>query len=55
MVFTKALELAQKYQPEMSRFLRDMIALPSESGQEEKVDLKNQGRDGKGGLRQSDH
>ena len=39
-VFTKALELANTYQPEMSRFLRDMIALPSESGCEEKVVLR---------------
>lgn len=38
--FGKALELAQKYQPEMSRFLRDMIAIPSESCQEEKVVLR---------------
>ena len=39
-VFTKVLELAQKYQPEMTRFLRDIIALPSESCQEEKVILR---------------
>jgi len=39
-VFAKVLELAQKYQPEMSQFLRDMISLPSESGQEEKVILR---------------
>ena len=38
--FTKVLELAQKYQPEMAQFLREMIALPSESGQEEKVILR---------------
>ena len=38
--FTKVLELAQKYQQEMSQFLRDMISLPSESGQEEKVILR---------------
>lgn len=38
--FTKALELAQKYQPEMSRFLRDLIAIPSESCEEEKVVLR---------------
>jgi putative selenium metabolism hydrolase len=39
-VFAKTLELAQKYQREMSQFLRDMIALPSESGQEGKVILR---------------
>lgn len=33
-------ELATKYQPEMTRFLRDMIAIPSESSQEEKVVLR---------------
>lgn len=38
--FTRVLELAQKYQPEMTRFLRDMIAIPSESCQEEKVILR---------------
>lgn len=38
--FTKVLEFAQKYQPEMTRFLRDMIAIPSESCQEEKVILR---------------
>ncbi len=38
--FAKVLELAQKYQPEMSRFLRDLIAIPSESCQEEKVVLR---------------
>ena len=35
--FSRIVELAQKYRPEMSRFLRDMIAIPSESCQEEKV------------------
>lgn len=35
--FAKAMELAQKYKPEMSRFLRDLIAIPGESSQEEKV------------------
>jgi len=39
-VFTKVLELAQKYQPEMTRFLRDLIALPSESCREERVILR---------------
>ncbi|MFZ5649011.1 MAG: YgeY family selenium metabolism-linked hydrolase [Bacillota bacterium] len=38
--FARALEAAQKYQPEMSRFLRDLIAIPSESCQEEKVVLR---------------
>lgn len=38
--FAKVLELAQKYQPEMSRFLREMIAIPSESCGEEKVVLR---------------
>ncbi|WP_148137808.1 YgeY family selenium metabolism-linked hydrolase [Candidatus Formimonas warabiya] len=40
MNFAKVLELAQKYQPEMSRFLREMIAIPSESCGEEKVVLR---------------
>lgn len=35
--FAQVLELAQKYQPEMTLFLRDMIAIPSESCQEERV------------------
>ncbi len=38
--FAKILELAQKYEPEMTKFLRDMIAIPSESCQEEKVVLR---------------
>lgn len=38
--FDKVVELAKKYEPEMSRFLRDMIAIPSESCQEEKVILR---------------
>ena len=38
--FEKVLELARKYEPEMSRFLRDMIAIPSESCQEQKVILR---------------
>ncbi|HOP57466.1 MAG TPA: YgeY family selenium metabolism-linked hydrolase [Bacillota bacterium] len=33
----KILELAQKYEPEMIRFLRDMIKIPSESANEKKV------------------
>ena len=39
-VFPGVLTLAQKYQPAMSRFLRDLIAFPSESCQEEKVILR---------------
>ncbi len=38
--FEKIMELAKKYEPEMSQFLRDMIAIPSESCQEEKVVLR---------------
>ncbi|HWR41764.1 YgeY family selenium metabolism-linked hydrolase [Sporomusa sp.] len=38
--FEKIMELAQKYEPEISKFLRDMIAIPSESCQEEKVILR---------------
>ena len=34
------LKLAEKYKPEISRFLRDMIAIPSESCHEEKVILR---------------
>ena len=39
-IFAKVLRLAQRYEPQISRFLRDLIALPSESGQEEKVILR---------------
>ncbi|HZW82424.1 MAG TPA: M20/M25/M40 family metallo-hydrolase [Candidatus Deferrimicrobium sp.] len=35
--FGQILELAKKYEPEMSRFLRDLIAIPGESCDEEKV------------------
>ncbi|WP_380183407.1 YgeY family selenium metabolism-linked hydrolase [Kalamiella sp. sgz302252] len=35
--FEEILELANKYQPEMTRFLRDMIAIPSESCDEKRV------------------
>jgi putative selenium metabolism hydrolase len=35
--FKKIREQAEAYQPDMSRFLRDIIAIPSESGQEGKV------------------
>lgn len=38
--FNKVLELAKQYEPEMSKFLRDMIAIPSESCQEERVILR---------------
>lgn len=33
-------EMAQGYQPAMTKFLRDLIAIPSESGQEERVVLR---------------
>ena len=35
--FAKIKELAESYKPEMTRFLRDMIRLPSESCQEKAV------------------
>ncbi|MEN6462262.1 MAG: YgeY family selenium metabolism-linked hydrolase [Syntrophomonas sp.] len=35
--FIKVLQKAEEYQPDITRFLRDMIAIPSESCQEEKV------------------
>ncbi len=35
--FTKIHELAKKYEPDMTAFLRDMVRIPSESCQEEKV------------------
>lgn len=35
--FAQVLSLAEKYQPDMTRFLRDMIAIPSESCNEERV------------------
>lgn len=35
--YGKIRELAKKYEPDMTRFLRDMIAIPSESCQEEKL------------------
>ena len=37
MNFAKITELSKKYQPEMTRFLRDMVAIPSESCKEEDV------------------
>jgi len=40
MEFEKIVELAKKYEPEISKFLLDMIAIPSESCQEEKVVLR---------------
>jgi len=38
--FAKVLELAKKYEPEMSRFLRDLIAIPGESSGEKDVVLR---------------
>lgn len=38
--FKKVLELAESYKPDITRFLRDMIAIPSESCNEEKVVLR---------------
>ena len=38
--FDKVVELAKQYEPAMSKFLRDMIAIPSESCQEQKVILR---------------
>ena len=35
--FAEVLRLAQKYEPDMTRFLRDLIAIPGESCEEEKV------------------
>ena len=35
--YQQILELAEKYKPQMSKFLRDMISIPSESCDEEKV------------------
>ena len=35
--FRKVLEKSEEYRPRMSAFLRDMIAIPSESCQEERV------------------
>jgi putative selenium metabolism hydrolase len=40
MNFSEILKQAQRYEPEMSRFLRDLIAIPSESCDEEKVVLR---------------
>lgn len=40
MDFKKVLKLSEKYQKEMTQFLRDMIAIPSESAEEEKVILR---------------
>ena len=39
-VFTNILDLAQKYESEISRFLRELIAIPGESCGEEKVVLR---------------
>ena len=38
--FEEILKKAQHYKAEMTRFLRDMIAIPSESADEEKVVLR---------------
>jgi putative selenium metabolism hydrolase len=38
--FKKVLELAESYKPDITKFLRDMIAIPSESCNEEKVVLR---------------
>lgn len=35
--FSKAVNLARQYEPQMSRFLRDLIAIPGESCNEQKV------------------
>jgi acetylornithine deacetylase/succinyl-diaminopimelate desuccinylase-like protein len=35
--FKEVLKRAEEYEPAISRFLRDMIAIPSESRQEAKV------------------
>ena len=39
MDFSKIAELAKKYEPDMTRFLRDMIKIPSESCGEKEVVL----------------
>ena len=38
--FAEILKKAEEYRPDMTRFLRDMIAIPSESCDEEKVVLR---------------
>lgn len=38
--FEQILKAAEKYKPQISRFLRDLIAIPSESADEEKVVLR---------------
>ena len=38
--FEKVLELAEKYKPEMTKFLRDMVKIPSESCEEREVVLR---------------
>ena len=40
MDFSKIAELAKKYEPDMTRFLRDMIKIPSESCGEKEVVLR---------------
>lgn len=50
--FSRVNELAKKYEPEMTRFLRDMIRIPSESCQEEGVIRRIKEEMEKGRLRQ---
>lgn len=50
MDFAKIVEKAKSYEKDMTKFLRDMIAIPSESCDEKKVIHRIKGRDGKGGL-----
>ena len=38
--FKKVLALAEKYKPDMVKFLRDMVAIPSESCEERDVVLR---------------
>ena len=38
--FKQVLALAEKYKPDMVRFLRDMVAIPSESCEEREVVLR---------------
>ena len=38
--YKKIYELAEKYKPDMTKFLRDMIAIPSESCNEKDVVLR---------------
>ena len=38
--FKQILAKAEEYKPEMTKFLRDMIAIPSESAQEKEIVLR---------------